>query len=136
MLVSAFAVAFSQSWELTLVMLGVVILTMGLMGFIVGNDQKLEAGLLKEYEECSLVAEEALGSIKTVVAFGAIDKFVTKYQRILTKAKDIGKKKGPFVGMMFAAQYFFMFVAWALGFWFGAWLYSSGRISDPGRILS
>ncbi|KAH7361338.1 P-loop containing nucleoside triphosphate hydrolase protein [Pyrenochaeta sp. MPI-SDFR-AT-0127] len=136
MLVSAFAVAFSQSWQLTLVMLGVVLITMALMGFIVGNDQKFEGLLLKRYEECSLVAEDALTSIKTVVAFGAVNKFLAKYDSILAQAEKVGKKKGPFVGMMFAAQYFFMFIAWAIGFWFGAYLYISGRISDPGRILS
>lgn len=117
-------------------MLGVVLITMGLLGFIAGNDQKLEASLLKEYEECGLVAEEALASIKTVVAFGAVNKFLVKYKYILARAKKVGKKKGPFVGMMFAAQYFFMFIAWAIGFWFGAWLFTTGRISDAGRILS
>nr|QSQ85911.1 transporter [Preussia typharum] len=125
MLFSAFAVAFSQSWQLTLVMLGVVVVTMGLMGFIIGNDQKFEGSLLKLYEECSLVAEDALGSIKTVVAFGAVHKFLAKYENIVARAEKVGKKKGPFVGMMFAAQYFFMFIAWAIGFWFGAVFFST-----------
>ncbi|KAK7178669.1 multidrug resistance protein 3 [Paraphaeosphaeria sporulosa] len=136
MLVSAFAVAFSQSWQLTLVMLAAVLITMGLMGFIVASDQKLDVSLNQQYDQCSLVAEDALGSIKTVVAFGAGNKFLAKYDHILARAKRLGRKKGPFVGMMFATQYFFMFIAWAIGFWFGAWLYTSGRISDPGRILS
>jgi ATP-binding cassette, subfamily B (MDR/TAP), member 1 len=136
MLISAFAVAFSQSWQLTLVMLAVVVLTMGLMGFIVSNDQKLEVNLLKRYEECSLVAEDALGSIKTVVAFGAVNKFLARYEVVLAQAEKVGKKKGPFVGMMFASQYFFMLIAWAIGFWFGAYLYTHGHITDPGRILS
>ncbi|KAF2280358.1 P-loop containing nucleoside triphosphate hydrolase protein [Westerdykella ornata] len=136
MLISAFAVAFSQSWQLTIVMLAVVVLTMALMGFIVGNDQKLEAKLLKRYEECSLIAEDALGSIKTVVAFGAVNKFLAKYDIVLAQAQKVGKKKGPLVGMMFASQYFFMLIAWAIGFWFGAYLYTHGHISDPGRILA
>jgi ATP-binding cassette subfamily B (MDR/TAP) protein 1 len=94
MLISAFAVAFSQSWQLTLVMLAVVVLTMGLMGFIVAKDQKLEVNLLKRYEECSLVAEDALGSIKTVVAFGAVNKFLARYEVVLAQAEKVGKKKG------------------------------------------
>ncbi|KAL5403310.1 hypothetical protein PMIN06_007948 [Paraphaeosphaeria minitans] len=136
MLVSAFAVAFSQSWQLTLVMLAVVALTMAFMGFVVGNDQKLEGKLLKHYEECSLIAEDALGSIMTVVAFGAVNKFLAKYDVVLAQAQKLGKKKGPLVGMMFASQYFFMLIAWAIGFWFGVYLYTHGHISDPGRILA
>ncbi|KAF2092850.1 P-loop containing nucleoside triphosphate hydrolase protein [Rhizodiscina lignyota] len=136
MLIAAFAVAFSQSWQLTLVMLGLVFITLGLIGFIVGNDQKIEASLLRRYEDCSAIAEDALGNIKTVVAFGAVDKFLAKYEAILAQAEKEGKKRGPFVGLMFACQYFFMFIGWAIGFWLGAYLFTHGSISDPGRILS
>nr|A0A1U9YI12.1 RecName: Full=ABC-type transmembrane transporter verA; AltName: Full=Verticillin biosynthesis cluster protein A [Clonostachys rogersoniana]AQZ42156.1 putative ABC multidrug transporter [Gliocladium sp.] len=136
MLLASFAVAFSQSWQLTLVMLGLVIITLGLIGFIVSSDQKIEAGLLKRYAECSIIAEDALGSIRTVIAFGAAHKFLAKYNEILKKTETDGKKKGPFVGLMFACQYFFMFVGWAIGFYLGAYLFTKGMISDPGRILS
>ncbi|PTB62202.1 P-loop containing nucleoside triphosphate hydrolase protein [Trichoderma citrinoviride] len=136
MLLASFAVAFSQSWHLTLVMLGLVLITLGLIGFIVGSDQKIEAGLLKKYTDCSAIAEDALGSVKTVVAFGAAPKFLAKYDAILQQAEADGKKRGPFVGLMFACQYFFMFTGWAIGFYLGAYLYRRGLISDPGRILS
>ncbi|KAL7929945.1 P-loop containing nucleoside triphosphate hydrolase protein [Trichoderma chlorosporum] len=136
MLLASFAVAFSQSWHLTLVMLGLVFLTLGLIGFIVGSDQKIEAGLLKRYAACSAIAEDALGSIKTVVAFGAAPKFLAKYAAILDKAEKDGKRRGPFVGLMFACQYFFMFTGWAIGFYLGAYLYKHGKIADPGKILS
>ncbi|KAM0255913.1 hypothetical protein ACHAQJ_005314 [Trichoderma viride] len=136
MLLASFAVAFSQSWQLTLVMLALVFITLGLIGFIVGSDQKIEAGLLKRYTDCSAIAEDALGSIKTVVAFGAGPKFLAKYDAILKEAEKDAKKKGPFVGLMFACQYFFMFTGWAIGFYLGAYLYKRGYISDPGRILS
>lgn len=136
MLLASFAVAFSQSWHLTLVMLGLVFLTLGLIGFIVGSDQKIEAGLLKRYADCSAIAEDALGSIKTVIAFGAAPKFLAKYEAILDQAQADGKKRGPFVGLMFACQYFFMFTGWAIGFYLGAYLYKHGKITDPGRILS
>ncbi|KAL7942007.1 P-loop containing nucleoside triphosphate hydrolase protein [Trichoderma barbatum] len=136
MLLASFAVAFSQSWHLTIVMLGLVFLTLGLIGFIVGSDQKIEAGLLKRYADCSAIAEDALGSIKTVVAFGAAPKFLAKYDAILEQAEKDGKKRGPFVGLMFACQYFFMFTGWAIGFYLGAYLYKHGKITDPGRILS
>ncbi|CAH0018871.1 unnamed protein product [Clonostachys rhizophaga] len=136
MLLASFAVAFSQSWQLTLVMLGLVMLTLGLIGFIVSSDQRIEAGLLKRYNECSVIAEDALGSIRTVIAFGAAHKFLSKYNNNLEKTETNGKKRGPFVGLMFATQYFFMFVGWAIGFYLGAYLFTKGMISDAGRILS
>ncbi|KAH6603979.1 MDR-type ABC transporter [Trichoderma cornu-damae] len=136
MLLASFAVAFSQSWQLTLVMLGLVLVTLGLIGFIVGSDQKIETGLLKRYTDCSAIAEDALGSIRTVVAFGAARKFLAKYDAVLQRAEKDGTKRGPFVGLMFACQYFFMFTGWAIGFYLGAYLYKRGSISDPGRILA
>ncbi|TWU74032.1 hypothetical protein ED733_002101 [Metarhizium rileyi] len=136
MLLASFAVAFSQSWQLTLVMFGLVMITLTLIGGIVGSDQKIEAGLMKRYADCSAIAEDALGSIRTVVAFGAAPKFLSKYEKILVTAEKEGKKRGPLVGLMFACQYFFMFAGWAIGFYLGAFLYTRGDISDPGRILS
>lgn len=136
MLIASFAVAFSQSWQLTLVMLGLVFITLALIGGIVGSDQKIEGGLNKRYAECSAIAEDALGSIKTVVAFGATGKFLAKYNDILKLAEKEGKRRGPLVGLMFACQYFFMFTGWAIGFYLGAYLYRRGYISDPGRILA
>jgi ATP-binding cassette subfamily B (MDR/TAP) protein 1 len=136
MLIASFVVAFSQSWQLTLVMFGLVMMTLALIGVVVGSDQKIEAGLIKQYAECSAIAEDALGSIKTVVAFGAAKKFLAKYENILARAEKEGKRRGPLVGLMFACQYFFMFTGWAIGFYLGAYLYTRGSISDPGRILS
>ena len=117
-------------------MLGLVFITLALIGGIVGSDQKIEAKLLKRYEDCSAIAEDALGSIRTVVAFGAVNKFVKKYENILTQAEKDGKRRGPLVGLMFACQYFFMFIGWAIGFFLGAYLFKRGYISDPGRILA
>lgn len=136
MLVAAFAVSFTQSWQLTLTMLGLVFITLGLIGFIVGSDQKIEGTLLKHYSECSPIAEDALGSIKTVVAFGAAHKFIAKYDTILKQAEKVGKKKGPLTGLMFACQYFFMFSGWALSFYLGVYLYNRGNLKDPGSIIA
>jgi ATP-binding cassette subfamily B (MDR/TAP) protein 1 len=136
MLIAAFVVAFTQSWQLTLVMLGLVFLTLALIGAVVATDQKIEAKLLGRYEACIAIAEDALANIKTVVAFGAADKFLNKYKTALDQGEKDGKKRGPLVGLMFACQFFFMFIGWAIGFYLGAYLYRTGRISDPGRILS
>lgn len=136
MLIAAFVVAFTQSWQLTLVMMGLVLLTLALIGVVVGTDQKIEAQLLRRYDDCIAIAEDALGSIKTVIAFGATDKFLNKYKTVLDQAEKDGKKRGPLVGLMFACQFFFMFIGWAIGFYLGAYLYRTGRISDPGKILS
>lgn len=117
-------------------MLGLAFVVLALIGFVVGSDQKLEARLLKLYSDCSAVSEDALGSIKTVVAFGAADKFLAKYSVHLERVEKDGKKRGPFVGLMFACQYFSVFTGWAIGFYLGAYLFRQGDISDPGRILA
>ncbi|KAL2135473.1 hypothetical protein VTI74DRAFT_8332 [Chaetomium olivicolor] len=136
MLIAAFVVAFTQSWQLTLVMLGLVFLTLALIGIVVSTDQKIEAGLLKRYETCIAIAEDALGSIRTVIAFGAANKFLNKYKTVLDQAEKDGKKRGPLVGLMFACQFFFMFTGWAIGFYLGGYLYKTGRVSDSGKILA
>lgn len=136
MLVSAFAVAFTQQWKLTFTMMGLVLITLVLIGFVSKSEQMIESKLLKRYSECTSVAEDVFGNIKTVVAFGALHKFLAKYDRILKQAERDAKKKGPLVGLMFSCQYFFMFSGYAISFYLGVYLYNHGDIQDPGSIIA
>lgn len=135
MFVAAFVVAFYRQWKLTLAMAALVVATIVLIGLTAVLDGRIESRLLKTYSACTALAEEVFGSIKTVVAFGATEKFADRYNAILKEAEVDGRKKGPLMGLLFSSQYFFMFSGYALSFWFGLRLYQTGEIKDPGTII-
>ena len=66
-----------------------------------------------EYARAGAVAEEVLGSIRTVVAFGGEQKEYNRYKGKLTEAKKLGVKKGVITGVMNGLIYVIIFTVYA-----------------------
>ena len=47
----------------------------------------------------------------------------------------MGRKKGPTLGVMYASEFFFSFVPYALAFWQGARMYVAGEIDPVGTLM-
>ena len=67
----------------------------------------------KLYAHAGAVAEEVLGSIRTVVAFGGEQKEYNRYKGKLTDAKKLGVKKGVITGVMNGLIYVIIFTVYA-----------------------
>jgi ATP-binding cassette, subfamily B (MDR/TAP), member 1 len=63
---------------------------------------------------------DALGSIRTILAFGAQGKIVKMYDDYLQAAFQAGKKKSLVFGVLFSSQTFFTLAGNALAFWEGS----------------
>lgn len=136
MLISAFVVAFTQSWRLTLPVATSIPTAVTLVGITVALDAKLEAKILDIYSKAGGLVEETLGSIRVVVAFGAGDRLSKKYDNHLEAAKGFGVKKGPVLGVQYSSEFFIMYCAYALAFWYGIKLLLQGKIGSGGDILT
>jgi ATP-binding cassette subfamily B (MDR/TAP) protein 1 len=153
MLISAFVVAFSQQWKLTLVTATTLpagkwscyvycgnadgcFLVVFLVGLTVMFDQKLEAKILDIYSKAGGLAEEALGSVRNVVAFGAHEKLQAKYKAYLDSATNFGMKKGPLLGLQYSSEFSIMYCAYGLSFWYGIQLFLKGEITSGGTVFT
>lgn len=76
------------------------------IGGAISLDTVYEADIDRFYSQAAATAQEAIGSIRTVHAFWAREKMVSKYDDYLEKAHRIGNKKSPLYGIVFSAQYF------------------------------
>lgn len=97
-LVSSFVVSvvisFIYGWKLTLVVIScapIIILSTSVVAKVQSNLTEKE---LKSYSIAGIIAEEVLGSIRTVVAFGGESKEIERYSYKLQPAKKMGAKKG------------------------------------------
>lgn len=136
MLVASFVVAFTRSWNLTLPVATSVPAAVVLVGVTVAMDAKVEAKILDVYSKAGGLAEETLGSIKVVVAFGAKNKLRAKYDKHLDVAKKFGLKKGPILGVQYSSEFFIMYCAYALAFWYGIKLLLNGTLGSGGEIMT
>ncbi|KAG6036745.1 hypothetical protein E4U41_005495 [Claviceps citrina] len=136
MFVSAFVVAFIVQWKLTLITLAIVpvntIITLG--GIYI--DSIYEYRMFNIYAESGSLAEEAFASIRTAHAFWAFPKLTIRFNRILERARKIGDKKSLIYAILFPVEFFSVIAGYALAFWQGMRMYTSGEIKDPGTVVT
>jgi ATP-binding cassette subfamily B (MDR/TAP) protein 1 len=136
MFVSAFVVAFIVQWKLTLITLAIVpvntIVTLG----CIYVDALYEYRMFDIYAESGSLAEEAFATIRTAHAFWAFPKLTLRFDRILERARKVGKNKSLVYAILFPVEFFSVIAGYALAFWQGMRLYSTGEIQNPGTVVT
>ncbi|WCJ22612.1 ABC transporter B family member 11 [Euphorbia peplus] len=122
-------IAFTASWELASIIL-VLVPLMGINGYL---EIKFIKGFSKDakkmYEEASQVANDAVGSIRTVASFCAEDKVMQLYKKKCEGPMKTGIKQGLISGLGFGVSFFFLFSVYATSFYAGAQLVEHGKIT-------
>lgn len=135
MIITAFVIAFTKSWKMTLVVgttIPYVMLVTIFLGSMVSMLEKKQRGV---YSKASSIAEEALSSIVNVTALGAKDRIVEKFKRILTIASRYAIRRGPIEASIYGNMFFSMQSGYALALFYGVHLVSSGEVRDAGTVV-
>jgi ATP-binding cassette, subfamily B (MDR/TAP), member 1 len=133
---SSFIVALSVQWKLSLITMSIIPAIFGVTGACIAIDAPQEARIVRIYSRASVLAQEAISSIRTVHAFWAQKKMAQKYNEYLQQAHTEGNKKSPNFGVLFSTQYFCVYSAIALSFWQGFRMYQSGEIGQVGQVFT
>lgn len=83
------------------------------------------------YEEASQVANDAVGSIRTVASFSAEEKVTELYKRKCNGPTVTGIRQGLISGIGFGLSFFLLYSVYALSFYAGARLVEDGKTSFP-----
>lgn len=119
--------SFFYGWKLTLVVLSCAPIIIAATAFVAKMQSSLTQKELQSYSSAGSVAEEVLGSIRTVIAFGGETKEIERYQTRLIPAQQSGKKKGVFSGIGGGIMWFIIYCCYALAFWYGITLILEDR---------
>ncbi|XP_060104425.1 ATP-dependent translocase ABCB1 [Heteronotia binoei] len=116
---SGIIVGFIRGWKLTLVILAVspvLGLSAAIWAKVLSSFTSKE---LAAYAKAGSVAEEVLGAIRTVVAFGGQKKEIQRYHKNLEDAKNLGIKKAITANISMGFAFFLIYASYALAFWYG-----------------
>ncbi|GAB2297556.1 ABC transporter B member 11 [Dionaea muscipula] len=120
-------VAFVACWELAFIVLALLPL-IGLNGYVQIQFMKgFSADAKKKYEEASQVANDAVGSIRTVASFCAEEKVMHMYEEKCEAPISAGIKQGLISGIGFGISFAMLFLTYATCFYAGAQLVEHGR---------
>ncbi|UNI22138.1 hypothetical protein JDV02_008057 [Purpureocillium takamizusanense] len=134
--VAAFVVAFAVQWKLTLILLAIVPVNLVVTVWCVIEDTVLEYRMFDIYSESGSLAEEAFATIRTAHAFWAFPKLVERFGAILERARRVGKRKSLIYAILFPVEFFCVIAGYALAFWQGIRMYSTGEIEQPGTVVT
>ncbi|KAL0398392.1 UNVERIFIED_CONTAM: ABC transporter B family member 9 [Sesamum radiatum] len=120
-------IAFTANWLLAIIIL-LVLPLVGLQGFL---QMRFYSGFSADakvmYEEASQVANDAVGSIRTVASFSAEDKVMKMYEAKCEAPLKQGVRLGIVSGASFGAGSFALYCAQAFCFYIGAVLINHDR---------
>lgn len=121
-----------RGYHLGLVIIGIT----PLMGIAVGGLTvaltTLSGKSQEAYANAGSIADEVLSGIRTVVAFGAEQREVERYDAYLGASEQAGIKRGLFQGISLGVTNLVMFSSYGLCLWFGSWLIHN-NVTNPYR---
>uniref|UniRef100_A0A8D0HHX3 ATP binding cassette subfamily B member 4 n=1 Tax=Sphenodon punctatus TaxID=8508 RepID=A0A8D0HHX3_SPHPU len=132
---TGFIVGFTRGWKLTLVILAVspvLGLSAAIWAKVLSAFTDME---LAAYAKAGAVAEEVLGAIRTVIAFGGQKKEIQRYHKNLEDAKRIGIKKAITANISMGIAFLLIYASYALAFWYGTTLVLQNE-SSIGKVLT
>ncbi|KAL6231638.1 hypothetical protein BDW75DRAFT_247782 [Aspergillus navahoensis] len=135
-LVSAFVVAFTRQWKLTLVVAATLPVAILVIVVTVIMDTKVSAKIFTMYSKAGGIAEEALSTVNIITAFNAAAKLQARYDAYVETAKHLGVKRGPIRGIQYGVQFAVMFCAYALAWFYGVRLLVKGEIQSGGYLIT
>ncbi|KAG0304859.1 Multidrug resistance protein 1 [Dissophora globulifera] len=133
--IAGFVIAFTHGWRMSLVLLTSVPL-MAITGSLMvkySTDSSVDGQ--DAYAKAGGLAEQAIGSIRTVVAFDGQKRELEKFSNVLETAYKSGVKKAIATGVGMGSFMFIMFLSYALAFWYGARQVRDGHM-QPGDVLT
>ncbi|EGG19851.1 ABC transporter B family protein [Cavenderia fasciculata] len=124
--ISGFVIGLINGWQLALVILALTPLLAAAGAFMTKMMTDLTKKGQDSYAKAGAVAEEKIGSIRTVVTFSGEERESQRYYDRLAEAMVVGKKKGVMNGIGIGLVFFILFGSYSLAFWYGSKLIADG----------
>ncbi|KAL4366271.1 hypothetical protein GQ457_05G001350 [Hibiscus cannabinus] len=125
--IAGLVIAYVACWQLAFIVLGLIPL-IAVSGYVEVKSMKgFSADAKMMYEEASQVANDAVGSIRTMASFCAEEKVMQIYRKKCEGPLQSGIKQGLISGVGFGLSFFFLFNVYATSFYAGAQLVESGK---------
>ncbi|PWA03710.1 hypothetical protein BB558_000121 [Smittium angustum] len=133
--IGSFVLAFIRGYKMALVIISLMPLlglVIAFLGISVGKYSKL---VQDQYAKSSAIANEALSSMKTVMAFNGQKRELKRFDENNADIGILEIKKAKNLGLGLGGIFFVVFTMYSLGFWYGAKLIRE-RESKPEAVLN
>ncbi|KAJ9049964.1 hypothetical protein DSO57_1018993 [Entomophthora muscae] len=130
-----FAIAFTASWQLTLVVLCIIPAMAITIGFLNYFASHFATQSIAHYSNAGTLVEEAISSMRTAMAFNQQHMLEKLYSSRMLQEEHADLCKAFAVGVGVSCIFFFIYCGYSLAFYYGSSLIIDGLIG-PGTVVN
>ncbi|KAG3069555.1 ABC transporter B family member 2 [Phytophthora idaei] len=130
-----FVIGFIRGWDITLVMACVMPFMTISLGWLVKTMRIKSDWAQKVYAEAGSVAEETLGSIRTVASLNGEQKAIKKFEDKVFEAERENIALHKMTSVVFSMFLGSVWIMYSIGLWYGGWKASKGD-TTPGDVFA
>ncbi|KAH8587169.1 P-loop containing nucleoside triphosphate hydrolase protein [Bisporella sp. PMI_857] len=135
---AALVIAFVWSWDLTLVTSSLILYIIIVLSVVLPLIVKGQTATVQADAQGTAISSEALEGIRLVISCGAQGRIVSRYggwvHEAMKRAQKIAQVD-PYKKANGVEQFFGIFGAFGLAFWYGIQRYIAGAVSDAGVVI-
>ncbi|RPA74037.1 multidrug resistance protein 1 [Ascobolus immersus RN42] len=136
MFFSSFIIAIITQWKLALIGSSIIPALFIITGITGYKDTITQQEIAKHNTAASSLVEEILSSIRIVKSTNAAGKLRAKYREFLDLAVEVGMTNNIVWGMQLGFEFASVYLGYALIFWQGVKMVSTGEITDAGKVIT
>ncbi|GMF36403.1 unnamed protein product [Phytophthora lilii] len=133
--VVGFVIGFVRGWDITLVMACVMPFMTISLGWLIKTLRIKSDWAQKVYAEAGSVAEETLGSIRTVASLNGEQKAIQKFEKKVFEAEKENIALHKMTSVVFSMFLGSVWIMYSIGLWYGGWKASKGH-TTPGDVFA
>ncbi|GAB9475822.1 Multidrug resistance protein abc superfamily, partial [Globisporangium polare] len=133
--VTGYVIGFVKGWDISLVMACVMPCIAFSLAWLLKTLRSRTEWAQKVYAEAGAVAEETLGSMRTVVSNNGERRAIDKYNAKALKAEEENIKLAKLMAVVIGVFFCSMWLMYAAGLWYGGKRVSEDK-STPGSVFS
>jgi len=136
--ITGYIIGFTKGWNMALYMLAVVPLTAVSIIIVMSKAKKGAEISAKMYAKAGAVAEDALGSMRTVASLNAEQKIASEYESHVNNVRDTKISQGKVIAISVGIVFGSIWITYGVGLWAGAHFVSTknSAINTPGDVFS
>lgn len=134
-LIVGFVIGFVKGWDITLVMMTLMPVMAISLGWLMKSLRKKSDWAQKVYAEAGAIAEDTLGSMRTVASLNAEPQAIAAYETKTFNAERENIALYKMVSAVFAMFFGSMWLMYCIGLWYGGNKVANDK-SDPGTVFS
>ncbi|VDK43441.1 unnamed protein product [Anisakis simplex] len=135
MFITCVVIGLIYEWRITVVLIGMGPVSAALMSSMARLVDRASVQQMEAAGHAGAIVEESIMNVKTIAACNGQETVIERYAKALSRGRKYALKIYAFAGLFDGLFFVAMYIFFAAGFYYGAYLYKIHIVLDPGSVF-